>query len=244
MSIQNILFDFYGTLAGIHTDESRKELWRCLSVWYQSHGAAYTPLQLRRDYRQSVQEEKRLASARHPQYTALDIRIESVFERLYAGRDVHASSDVIAETALFFRTLSRAHIRLYPGVRAMLARLHKEGRRCYLLTNAQAAFTLPELRLLEISDCFDGCMISSQQECAKPDPHFFQAALDAFGLDKKDTIMAGNDPRTDIAGANAFGIDSVYIHSDLSPEWTGTAGSTYTVLDGDIGKQEKLLLKL
>lgn len=101
MSIQNILFDFYGTLAGIHTDESRKELWRCLSVWYQSHGAAYTPLQLRRDYRQSVQEEKRLASARHPQYTALDIRIESVFERLYAGRDVHASSDVIAETALF-----------------------------------------------------------------------------------------------------------------------------------------------
>ena len=207
MSIQNILFDFYGTLAGIHTDESRKELWRCLAVWYQSHGAAYTPLQLRRDYRQSVQEEKRLASARHPQYTALDIRIESVFERLYAGRDVHVSSDVIAETALFFRTLSRAHIRLYPGVRAMLARLHKEGRRCYLLTNAQAA-------------------------------------LDAFGLDKKDTIMAGNDPRTDIAGANAFGIDSVYIHSDLSPEWTGTAGSTYTVLDGDIGKLEKLLLKL
>ena len=153
MSIQNILFDFYGTLAGIHTDESRKELWRCLSVWYQSHGAAYTPLQLRRDYRQSVQEEKKLAAARHPQYTALDIRIESVFERLYAGRDVHVSSDVIAETALFFRTLSRAHIRLYPGVRAMLARLHKEGRRCYLLTNAQAA-------------------------------------LDAFGLDKKDTIMA------------------------------------------------------
>ena len=207
MSIQNILFDFYGTLAGIHTDESRKELWRCLSVWYQSHGAAYTPLQLRRDYRQSVQEEKKLAAARHPQYTALDIRIESVFERLYAGRDVHVSSDVIAETALFFRTLSRAHIRLYPGVRTMLARLHKEGRRCYLLTNAQAA-------------------------------------LDAFGLDKKDTIMAGNDPRTDIAGANAFGIDSVYIHSDLSPEWTGTAGSTYTVLDGDIGKLEKLLLKL
>ena len=207
MSIQNILFDFYGTLAGIHTDESRKELWRCLSVWYQSHGAAYTPLHLRRDYRQSVQEEKKLAAARHPQYTALDIRIESVFERLYAGRDVHVSSDVIAETALFFRTLSRAHIRLYPGVRAMLARLHKEGRRCYLLTNAQAA-------------------------------------LDAFGLDKKDTIMAGNDPRTDIAGANAFGIDSVYIHSDLSPEWTGTAGSTYTVLDGDIVKLEKLLLKL
>ncbi len=108
MSIQNILFDFYGTLAGIHTDESRKELWRCLAVWYQSHGSAYTPLQLRRAYRQSVLEEKKLAAARHPQYTALDIRIESVFERLYAGRDVHASSDVIAETALFFRTLSRA----------------------------------------------------------------------------------------------------------------------------------------
>ena len=56
MNYQNILFDLYGTLADIHTDESKKELWKSLSVWYQSHGAAYTPWKLQKDYMQYVAE--------------------------------------------------------------------------------------------------------------------------------------------------------------------------------------------
>ncbi len=64
MNYQNILFDLYGTLADIHTDESKKELWKSLSVWYQSHGAAYTPWKLQKDYMQYVAEEKKEAAVR------------------------------------------------------------------------------------------------------------------------------------------------------------------------------------
>ena len=124
----------------------------------------------------------------------------------------------------------------------MLQELRADGRRCFLLTNAQNVFTMPELKLLGIADCFDGILISSMEECAKPDPHFFQAACRQFGLSRKETLMTGNDPSTDIAGANAFGIDSVYIHSNLSPRWAGPPKSTYVIRNGSISQMKKLLL--
>lgn len=244
MIYQNFLFDLYGTLASIHTDETKKELWKALAIWYRSHGASYTPWKLRKDYRQLAQDEKIQALARHPDHTALDIQLGSVFEKLFATQGVAVSSETVAETALFFRTLSRSHIRLYPAIRPMLIALRAQGRRCYLLSNAQAAFTVPELRLLGIESLFDGIVISSSEECAKPDPHFFEIACKRYRLEKAATVMVGNDPWTDIAGANAFGIDSVYIHSDLSPKWQGAPDSTYVIADGNTEKLKKLLLSI
>lgn len=241
MHYQNLLFDLYGTLADIHTNESKKELWKLLAVWYKSHGAVYTPWDLQKTYRHLVQEEKKQAALRHPDYIHLDIQLERVFEKLYANKRICTSKEVIAETALFFRTMSRTYLKLYPGVRPMLQELRAEGRRCFLLTNAQNVFTMPELKLLGIADCFDGIIISSIEECAKPDPHFFQAACVRYGLEKADTLMIGNDPVTDIGGANAFGVDSVYIHSDLSPKWTGAPKSTYLIRNGGMDQLKRLL---
>ncbi len=242
MNYQNILFDLYGTLADIHTNESKKELWKSLAVWYRSHGASYTPWKLRSHYARLVQNEKKLAAARHPEYTALDIHLESVFQKLFTSQGIFVSSETAAETALFFRTLSRSYVKLYPGIQSMLAQLRADGRHCYLLTNAQTVFTMPELRLLGIADLFDGIVISSSEECAKPDPHFFEIACKRYQLDKHASIMVGNDPQTDIAGANAFGIDSVYIHSNLSPAWTGMPESTYVIKNGSTAMLKKMLL--
>ena len=242
MHYQNLLFDLYGTLADIHTNESKKDLWKQLCVWYKSHGAFYTPWELQKTYKRLVQEEKKQAAFRHPDYSCRDIRMELVFEKLYVNKSIHVSPDVVAETALFFRTMSRTRLNLYPGVRAMLQELRADGRRCFLLTNAQNVFTMPELKLLGIADFFDGILISSTEECAKPDPHFFQAVCTRFNLAKADTLMIGNDPVTDIGGANAFGIDSVYIHSNLSPEWTGVPKCTYLIRNGEIRQLKKLLL--
>lgn len=58
MHYQNLLFDLYGTLADIHTNESPKKLWNLLAVWYKSHGAFYSPWELQKTYQRFVQEEK------------------------------------------------------------------------------------------------------------------------------------------------------------------------------------------
>ncbi|MNI98663.1 hypothetical protein D3C73_1575530 [compost metagenome] len=45
--------------------------------------------------------------------------------------------------------------------------------------------------------------------------------------------MIGNDPRTDIAGANAVGIDSCYIETVSSPR-NVPINSTVQIADGDL----------
>ena len=48
--------------------------------------------------------------------------------------------------------------------------------------------------------------------------------------------MIGNDYITDIRGSFEAGLDSLYIHSNLSPEVEGKLLSKYSVMDGDVGK--------
>ena len=55
--------------------------------------------------------------------------------------------------------------------------------------------------------------------------------------------MIGNDYLADIGGAADFGIDSLYIHQSISPAVEGELRSQYTVMDGDVFKIKKLIVK-
>ena len=55
--------------------------------------------------------------------------------------------------------------------------------------------------------------------------------------------MIGNDYISDIGGAADFGIDSLYIHQSISPEINGELRSQYTVMDGDVYKIKKMIVK-
>lgn len=46
--------------------------------------------------------------------------------------------------------------------------------------------------------------------------------------------MIGNDPIADIKGAHDIGIDSLYIHSNLSPKEPIELLSNYSVMNGDV----------
>jgi putative hydrolase of the HAD superfamily len=91
------------------------------------------------------------------------------------------------------------------------------GCRLWLLSNAQRAFTAYELRYLDLEEEFDGVYISSDYGCRKPDARFYQALIQEKGLDIKKCVMIGNDRETDIAGAKALGMATVYMHTELTP---------------------------
>ena len=58
---QACLFDLYGTLVDIHTDENQPSLWRRMAGFAALHGAVYAPAELRRSYlRLAAREEERL----------------------------------------------------------------------------------------------------------------------------------------------------------------------------------------
>ena len=89
--------------------------------------------------------------------------------------------------------------------------------RLWLLSNAQRVFTAYELRLLGLGDQLDGIYISSNYQCRKPDLRFYQALIDERNLDVSKTLMIGNDRQTDIAGARAAGMATLYMHTALTP---------------------------
>ena len=98
-----------------------------------------------------------------------------------------------------------------------MADLRAAGCKLWLLTNAQRAFTAYEIRALGLEECFDAIYISSDYGCGKPNVQFYRALLADRALDPADCLMIGNDRSTDIAGAKAAGMASLYLHTNLSP---------------------------
>lgn len=220
MRFKHCIFDLYGTLVDIRTDEDSRELWEYMAGQYGSLGAQYSPEELRGAYLRIIgQMERGAVSLRHDAHEAHpEIQIEYVFQSLCREKGVELSLPDAVELGRIFRRRSTEYIRLYPGARELLTTLRARGRRVWLLSNAQAIFTRDELERLEITELFDGIYLSSDYGVKKPERQFFDALLRGQDIDPAGAVMVGNDGICDIAGARAVGLSTVYIRSNISPQ--------------------------
>lgn len=232
MKYKNYIFDLYGTLVDIHTDEKNLKLWKKMVSYYKKHGAVYTPAKMRKTYELLVKEAQKEAD---------EILIEPVFEKMFTMQSVTVDNAVIIEACHLFRETSTEYIRLYPWTVPILENLKKNGRKVVLLSNAQRVFTAPELQKLDIEKYFDRIFISSDKGVKKPNTAFFNAMLTECGFEVKDCLMVGNDETCDIGGAHKAGMHGFYIHTKISPEYTGEGKAEYEVLDAD---EEKGMIEL
>lgn len=242
MQYENYLFDLYGTLVDIHTDETSKEVWERLSYFYGYYGAGYTPEELSVSYSDIIQKnEGVIRGDAHEMFP--EIQIEDVFLELFTRKGVKADNTLAIHAGQFFRVLSTEYVKLYDGAVELLEYLKKQGKRVCLLSNAQRIFTEYEMRSLGIYDMFDEVYISSDYHCKKPDIKFYNVLLDELELDRSKTIMIGNDNRCDIEGAKAAGLDTFYIHSNISPEVKDfrQIKSTYLLKEMDLKKVLEIL---
>lgn len=218
---RNYIFDLYGTLVDIRTDETERKLWEHLSLFCGYYGARYEAEELHQAYLASVQGKEKALSKEHAiQYAHEaypEIPIEEVFQELYEAKGVDPDQQLTIHTGQMFRAYSTKYIRIYHYAKELLATLREAGRGVYLLSNAQRIFTEYELHYLGIHDLFDGILISSDHGCRKPDERFYRILFDRYGLQPEESLMIGNDMDTDIAGAKQVGMDSFYIHSAISP---------------------------
>lgn len=240
---KNYLFDLYGTLVDINTNEWKTYLWTKMAELYGFEGAEYTAAELKKSYFEQVEAEKELIKVKNPQFSYIDIRIEKVFENLLKIKGIEPPQGFGEYTAKAFRVISTKYIKLYDGVEDLLDSLRRAGKKVYLLTNAQRSFTAPEIKMLGLEDKFDGIVISSDEYTCKPDKAFYNLILERYGLNPKETIMIGNDCNTDILGSYNAGLDSLYIHSNISPEVTIELKSKFNVMDGDVKKIKELIIK-
>ena len=219
MEYQNCLFDLYGTLVDIHTDESSPRLWAHMAELYRREGAVYQPEELREGYLRLVGELEGAASPEGYAHEAHpEIQIEQVFQRLYQEKGVDADPALAVRTGLAFRQRSTEYLRLYPWAAELLRALRERGRGVYLLSNAQSIFTRRELERLGLDGLFDGVYLSSDYGVKKPDARFFRVPLQERGIPVDSAVMIGNDGVCDVQGAKAVGLSAVYIRSNLSPQ--------------------------
>ena len=237
---KNYVFDLYGTLVDIRTNEDKAYLWDKMTELFGFYGAVYERNTLKKTYFlycKELEEEMK----KEEEYPEIDLDV--VIRRLFADKGVEeVEQSTLDALQMSMRVISTKFIRLYDGVIDLLESLKAKGKKVYLLSNAQRGFTRPELGYLGIEKYFDGILISSEEGCKKPGNSFYQRLLDRYNLNPKESIMIGNDSVSDILGACGVGMDSLYIHTEISPECVEDLKSTYTIMDGDFTKVKKMIL--
>ncbi len=219
---RNFIFDLYGTLVDIRTDEEAKSLWKFLAGFLARQGAEYHPAELRSTWKRLCAEEteKKREETGSP-WPEPDIA--DVFRRIYeeapvrhpAERTVDAKT--VALTADVFRTLSIRRLRLFAHTEEVLRQLKKNGAGIYLLSNAQHLFTIPEMEMLGILPLFDAVYISSDKGIKKPDPEFMRMLLRGENLRAEESIMIGNELDSDMACAVRTGVRGLFLNTGGAP---------------------------
>ena len=123
------------------------------------------------------------------------------------------SSEFLVNLANFFRIESTVFCRPYKNTIKVLKELKKRGKNVYLLSNAQAVFTMPEIEMCGVRPLLDAIYISSDYGIMKPEKEFMEILLKEHGLKKDETVMIGNDPDSDVAVALKNDLDYILLNT-------------------------------
>jgi putative hydrolase of the HAD superfamily len=118
----------------------------------------------------------------------------------------HAHADLVDHSAVRFRD----------GAEAALAHARETADSVGLVTNGGEDSQTTKLEALGIRDSFDTAVFVDPRNGVEPKPHPapFERALDSLGAKPEHTLHVGDSLHSDVAGANAMGIDSVWIPYD------------------------------
>lgn len=211
MTIKAVLFDLYGTLIDIETDESLEEIYRGIGHFLTYHGIDMRRGEVRDRYWEILRRQKRESTEEHPE---IDVEaIWNIFLKEAGIRSAAVRKRLALVLTQMFRGISRKRLKLYPGVKEGLDSLRAEYR-LGLVSDAQPAFALPEIKAVGLDGYFDPIIISAPHGFRKPDPRMWHEALERMKLKPAEAIYVGNDMFRDIFGAELAGLKTVFVNSN------------------------------
>lgn len=238
---KNYVFDVYGTLVDIHTNEYEIATWQKLAKTLAFYDVNYTAEELKEAYFMSCDLQMKQGEKK---FQRPEVDVVEVFRHIFANKNKKASKTLATHLAQEFRAFSTERLALYNGVVETLNKLKRAKKKLFILSNAQRCFTRPELVKLGIAKYFAGIVYSSDYGCAKPDPALFNVLTDKYKLDKKETVYIGNDPLTDVDGAKNAKIDCLWIKTNLTDyDQSPKLSPKYEINNGDFTQVAQLLLK-
>lgn len=244
---KHYIFDLYGTLLDIGTDEQKPSLWSLMAKTYNACGCGWKGPALKEAFFRADKEERRILKDQ----TGVEfpeIKLERVFARMLlecaephatdacvTGMSVEAlwdayrtdrqnvlmrvaGSEWCALMANLFRVHSRSYMRVHACTFEALDILKKRGCGIWLLSNAAAVFTRPEIEQSGLKPYFDGIYLSSDYGMMKPEAAFMELLLKREGIDRGTAVMAGNEDRSDMEIARRCHMDGFLVDpvGDLS----------------------------
>jgi putative hydrolase of the HAD superfamily len=211
MTIKGIVFDLYGTLIDIETDESMEEIYRAIAHYLTYHGVYLHRWEVRERYYRIMKQQK---EARGEEYPEIDV--EAIWNEFLMQEGIRSElirGQLAKVIAHIYRAISRNRLQLYPDVKRVLNELQAKYRLA-IISDAQSCYALPEIRAVGLEGYFDPIVISSHYGFRKPDSRLFQRALDKLKLKPAEVIWVGNDMFRDIHGAKQVGIKNIFIDSN------------------------------
>ncbi len=209
---KHYIFNLYGTLIDIATNEEKDQLWSKMAMLYGYYEAYYTPEELKEKFSKAqLRYFKMNTKSEYP-----EVDIENVFYKLYKDKKIKPKNKVITHTARTFRLLSTEHIKRCDDVLEVLEALKKNKKNIYLLANAQRAFAVPEIKLVSIKKYLgDRLYFSSDFGYCAPDPKFYKKFIEEYDLNPKYTLVISNHS-PDINSVKNLGLNGLQIHTTQS----------------------------
>jgi putative hydrolase of the HAD superfamily len=206
MAIEAVIFDLYGTLVDIWTDEWDLSTYSILSQFLGYFEIYYHPEELAAKYQEKTANQ--MLEHENPNG---EIDVFRVFEEILAeGWRKQPERTHVVWVARLFRSLTRRRFNLFEDTLPALEELSGSFQ-LGIVSDAQWVFSEPEIRILGLNQFFDTIVLSSRYFVRKPDPQIYAHALKAMWLKPHQALFVGNDPHEDVAGPVALGMPVVLV---------------------------------
>lgn len=206
--IRAVVFDCYSTLIDIKTNEQKDEVFHYLSLYLQYYGAKMDARKLGLALDLGKKQCLQSAKERYP-----EIDLETVFRNILEKEGL--ANPFLAESCCkLFRALSRERFQLFPDSLPVLEEMKKSGYPIAVVSDAQKVFCLEEGEMLGLTPFFSHVIMSTHLGFRKPDPRLFTIACTLLDIPPAETVYIGNDPETDVKGAQAIGMQAILLDRD------------------------------
>ncbi len=199
--LKAILFDLYGTLIDIETDEGDPAVYEKLARFLSYHRLRISADELQSALRAGVELTMTASREMHPEADVFKVFGEILTR--YGGKKFHPA--VVTDVVMLYRSLTMRHFGLFPGVMDILP-VVQEQYGLGLVSDAQWVYAEPEIAMLGLDRFFGVTVISSLLGFKKPDPRMFFLALEKLRSTPESSVYIGDNPERDLAGARAVGM--------------------------------------
>ncbi len=204
-----ILFDLYGTLIDINTDEHDPFVYSTLSSYLSYHSVKISPEELKQSYFQGIKKYMALSEETYPE---VDIfKVFSYILNTYGSR--RYTRRIILDTILLFRSLTIRHFEVFPNLYDFLNKLVKKYKTA-IVSDAQWTFTENEIAKLDLERFFNCRILSSRYGFKKPDSRLFNIALEKLKVLPEESVYIGDNSVKDLIGAKRSGMKCILFRSE------------------------------